>query len=244
MRVAVPDWLEDAENGLTSRFRGLLNGLWADLKALERRIAELDGEIEEIARHDPVALRLQQLRGVGPITATAVVAAVGGGEQFASGRQMAASLGLTPRQHSSGGRERLLGISKRGDAYLRCLLIHGARAVIRTAGRKDDRFSQWVTTLAARRHTNIPTWQRRRWPTRRRASPGPCSGITQITSRIGRCDTVPRLSYPLTAVPTGALQPRLQSKPNDGEQVEPAPAEPGNVQVREARKSSGEQARE
>ncbi len=132
----MPAWLEDAENGLTSRFRGLLSGLWDDLKTLDQRVAELDHEINMIAQSDPVAKRLQQLRGVGPMVATALVATVGNAEQFANGRQMAASLGLTPKQHSSGGKDRLLGISKRGDAYLRSILIHGARAVIRTAKAK------------------------------------------------------------------------------------------------------------
>src|SRR5215467_4117215 len=93
--------------------------------------------------------------GWGPITATALVAAVGKGEQFGNGRQMSAAFGLTPRQQSSGGKERLLGISKRGDAYLRVLLIHGARSVIRTSKDKDDRLSQWVTRLAARSHSNV-----------------------------------------------------------------------------------------
>jgi len=155
LRAAMPAWLEDAENGLTNRFRWLLSGLWDDLQTLDRRIAALDDEIEGIAQSDPVAKRLQQLRGVGPLIATALVAAVGNAEQFANGRQMAASLGLTPRQHSSGGKDRLLGISKRGDAYLRSILIHGARSVIRTAKHKDDRLSQWVTSLAARRHPNV-----------------------------------------------------------------------------------------
>ena len=89
------------------------------------------------------------------MVAMALVATVGNAEQFANGRQMAASLGLTPRQHSSGGKDRLLGISKRGDAYLRSILIHGARSVIRTASLKDDRLSQWVTSLAERRHPNV-----------------------------------------------------------------------------------------
>jgi transposase len=155
LRAAVPGWLEDAGNGLTSRFRGLLNALWDDLKALDRRVAELDREINIIAQRDPVAKRLQQLRGVGPMVATALVATVGDAEQFANGRQMAASLGLTPKQHSSGGKDRLLGISKRGDAYLRSILIHGARSVIRTASQKDDRLSQWVTSLVDRRHPNV-----------------------------------------------------------------------------------------
>ena len=142
LRAAVPDWLEDAENGLTGRFRALLNGLWNDLKTLDHRAAELDHEINMIAQSDPVAKRLQQLRGVGPMVATALVVTVGNAEQFANGRQMAASLGLTPKQHSSGGKDRLLGISKRGDAHLRSILIHGARSVIRTAKEKDDRLTK------------------------------------------------------------------------------------------------------
>ena len=155
LRTALPHWLEDAENGLTSRFRRLLDGLRADLVALDKRIAELDAEIDAIAKRDPVAQRLQQLRGIGPITATALLAAVGRGEHFAKGRHLAVSLGLTPRQRSSGGKERLLGISKRGDPYLRALLVHGARSVIRTASDKDDRLSQWVTKLVRRSHPNV-----------------------------------------------------------------------------------------
>jgi len=155
LRIALPIWLEDTENGLSDRFRHLLHGLWGDLRSLDDRVSELERDIAAIAQTDPVAKRLQQLRGVGPIIATALVAAVGNAEQFAKGRQMSAALGLTPRQHSSGGKERLLGISKRGDAYLRTLLIHGARSVIRTARGKDDRLSQWVTRLAARSHPNV-----------------------------------------------------------------------------------------
>ncbi|MFT5396750.1 MAG: transposase [Gammaproteobacteria bacterium] len=153
--AAVPDWLEDAENGLTDLFRRLLQGVWEDLRTLDKRIAELDKEIIQLAKDDPVAQRLQQLRGVGPLVATALVATIGNGTQFKRGRQMAASLGLTPRQASSGGKERLLGISKRGDAYLRSLLIHGARSVILHAKHKEDNLSRWVNALAARRHINV-----------------------------------------------------------------------------------------
>jgi len=155
LRRALPRWLDDEANGLSSAFRRLLEGLRHDLVLLDERVKELDREIEQLAQRDPSARRLMQLRGVGPITATALVATIGNAKQFANGRQMSAALGLTPRQQSSGGRERLLGISKRGDAYLRTLLIHGARAVIRTAPSKDDRLSQWVTRLAARRHINV-----------------------------------------------------------------------------------------
>jgi len=155
LRAAIPLWLEDAENGLSSRFRRLLNGLWADLLLLDQRVRELDQEITAIAAEDPVAKRLQQLRGVGPMIATALLATVGDATQFANGRQMAASLGLTPKQNSSGGKDKLLGISKRGDAYVRCLLVHGARSMIRTAKDKDDRLSQWVMRIATVRHPNI-----------------------------------------------------------------------------------------
>jgi transposase len=155
LRSAIPRWLEDPENGLSERFRRLLRGLWRDLLAFDERIDELDREIEQIARQDPVAIRLQQVRGIGPLTATALLATVGDASQFSNGREMAASFGLTPKQNSSGGKERLLGISKRGDAYLRSLLVHGARAVIRTAQAKTDRLSIWVMRIAMTRHPNI-----------------------------------------------------------------------------------------
>jgi len=155
LRKAIPDWLEDADNGLTPLFRQLLQGLWGDLCVLDKRMGELDHQIGVIAQQDPVAKRLQQLRGVGPLIATALVATVGDASQYRKGRDMAAAIGLTPRQHSSGGKDKLLGISKRGDAYLRCLLVHGARSAVRTAKDKDDRLSRWVASLQTRRHTNV-----------------------------------------------------------------------------------------
>lgn len=155
LRRAIPRWLEDADNGISDLFRHLLEGLWHDVRGLDDRVAELDVDIGAIAQSDPDAVRLQQLRGVGPMIATALLAAVGDARQFANGRQLSASLGLTPRQHSSGGKERLLGISKRGDAYLRSLLVHGARAMLRTAKGKEDRLSRWVCRLAERSHPNV-----------------------------------------------------------------------------------------
>ena len=155
LRVAITDWLEDASNGLTDFFRQLLNGLREDLSIMDQRMAMLDQQIAEIASNHPTAKRLQQLRGVGPLIATALVATIGDGKQYRKGRDMAAAIGLTPRQHSSGGKDRLLGISKRGDTYLRCLLVHGARSAIRTMKDKDDRLSRWVTSLQARRHKNV-----------------------------------------------------------------------------------------
>lgn len=155
LRVAVPLWLADAGNGLTERFRRLLTGLWGDVLGLDGRVRELDREIEGIAQSEPLAKRLMQLRGVGPVIATALVATVGNASQFKNGRQMSAAIGITPRQQSSGGKDHLLGISKRGDSYLRALLIHGARSVIRMARNKDDPLSRWVIALATRRHPNV-----------------------------------------------------------------------------------------
>jgi transposase len=155
LRRAIPGWLEDADNGLSFLFRQLLQGLWGDLHVLDQRMTELDNQIAVMAQQDPVAKRLQQLRGVGPLIATALIATMGDAKQYRKGRDMAAAIGLTPRQHSSGGKDRLLGISKRGDAYLRCLLVHGARSAVRTAKDRDDRLSRWVVSLQSRRHANV-----------------------------------------------------------------------------------------
>ena len=155
LRRTLPQWLEDGENGLTDNFRALLSDLADDLRYLDDRIADLDEKIEASVKNDPVARRLLELRGVGPLTASALAGALGDGRSFSKGRDFAASLGLTPRQHSTGGKERLLGISKRGDSYLRKLLVHGARAVIRHAKDRDDGLSQWLKTLSARKHANV-----------------------------------------------------------------------------------------
>jgi len=155
LRRAVPEWLEDAGNGLTVRFRALLCGLYGDLRLLDERVRELDLEIAAIAReHEPVG-RLKQICGVGPLTASALYALVGDGRQYRNGRELAVALGLTPRQHSSGGKEKLLGISKRGDKYVRTLLIHGARSALRVAPGKTDRISRWAVALAERSHMNV-----------------------------------------------------------------------------------------
>lgn len=157
LRVALPQWLEDAENGLTEAFRALLAGLAEDLRYLDDRIDALDQRITASVKQDPIAQRLLELRGVGPLTASALAGALGDGEAFSKGRDFAASLGLTPRQNSTGGKNRLLGISKRGDSYLRKLLVHGARAVLRHAKDRDDGLSQWLNDLSSRKHANVVT---------------------------------------------------------------------------------------
>lgn len=155
LRAALPRWLEDAENGLSDTFRVLLAGLSEDLQHLDDRIAVVTTGIEQQARTDAVAKRLMTLQGVGPLTASALAGVLGDGQAFRRGRDFAASLGLTPRQHSTGGRDRLLGISKRGDSYLRKLLVHGARSVLRHVDAKEDDLSQWVRHLAERKHANV-----------------------------------------------------------------------------------------
>ena len=157
LRRALPDRLEDAENGLTDNFRVLLADLADDLRHLDKRIANLDEWIVQDVKDNPVARRLLALRGVGPLTASALAGALGDGTLYTKGRDFAVSLGLTPRQHSTGGKDRLLGISKRGDAYLRKLLVHGARAVLRHAKNRDDGLSQWLKALSAPKHVNVVT---------------------------------------------------------------------------------------
>lgn len=150
LRKTLPTWLKDSENGLTEQFWILLCGLAEDLR-------HLVDQIQQHVKQDPVANRLMELRGVGPLIVSALAAAMGNGRQFSKGRDFAASLGLTPRQHSTGGKERWLGISKRGDSDLRKLMIHGARAVVRHAKNRDDHLSRWVNELASRKHVNVVT---------------------------------------------------------------------------------------
>ena len=155
LRKILPEILEDAENGLMSDFRALLSGLREDLVYLDERVMTLDQTINTLANSHSDARRLLKLRGVGPITATALIASLGDGHLFQRGREASAWIGLVPGQHSSGGKDRLLGISKRGDAYLRTLLIHGARSAIRAAKGKEDSLSRWVQSLCSRRNKNI-----------------------------------------------------------------------------------------
>lgn len=131
--------------------RRMIEDLRAHLTLLDQRIMAYDLELEAQAKASEPARRLMQIRGIGPLTALAIVATVGDARDFKSGRQFAAWLGLTPRQHSSGGKSRLGHITKRGDAYLRGLLVQGARAAYHTAARHTDRLSCWAVSLHARR---------------------------------------------------------------------------------------------
>jgi len=156
LRRALPKLLEEeAGNGLGEAARRLLEGLRGDLVQLDERVGALDTEIKRVAKEDAACVRLQTIPGIGPLTASALVSAVGDGRQFKNGRQLAAWVGLVPKQDSSGGKTRLLGISKHGDTYLRTLLIHGARAVQQVCGTKTDARSRWLRELGTRRHRNI-----------------------------------------------------------------------------------------
>ncbi len=151
----VPDILEDGANALPGVFRQLLGRLAEHLNELDRQVGELEVQIGSWHRDNEASKRLAQIPGIGPITASALVASIGDAKSFKNARQMAAWLGLVPRQHSTGGKPKLLGISKRGDAYLRTLLIHGARAVLRVAERKANYADSWLANLLSRRPKNV-----------------------------------------------------------------------------------------
>lgn len=155
LRQRLPEVLEDAENELTPRGRALIEELRQELVALDERVAVLDGRFVVEAAVDERCRRLQTIPGVGPLTATALVASIGDIHGFDSARCLSAWIGLVPRQHSTGGKSRLLGISKRGDRYLRTLLIHGARAALRGAAKRDDRSARWVLAVEQRRGRNV-----------------------------------------------------------------------------------------
>ncbi|MGQ5525593.1 IS110 family transposase, partial [Chitinimonas sp. PSY-7] len=151
----IPEILADGENALPITFKQLLQTLSDHLKALDQQIEVLEQDIQCWHRNAAASVRLAKIPGIGPLTASALVATVGDARNFSNGRQLAAWLGLVPRQHSSGGKPTLLGISKRGDSYLRTLMIHGARAVLRVATNKTDCTSTWLKGVIARRHVNV-----------------------------------------------------------------------------------------
>lgn len=150
----VPALLDETKDELPRAFQELVLRLLEHFKDLDRQVNEMEHQIQSWHRSDALSLKLEKVPGIGPITASALVASVGDAKNFANGRQLAAWLGLVPKQHSSGGKTNLQGISKRGDTYLRTLLIHGARAVIRQLERKAD-VQGWLGKLLGRRHKNI-----------------------------------------------------------------------------------------
>jgi transposase len=155
LREALPEVLENANENLTPRMRNLVAMLWSEWKDLELQIAEMNDEVERIASSDEACRRLQQIPGIGPLVATAIVASIGNGAAFRKGREFAAWMGLLPKQHSTGGKARLYGISKRGNSYLRKILIHGARAVVLRSKRDRIAMGAWMTSLEARAPRNV-----------------------------------------------------------------------------------------
>jgi transposase len=151
LQHALPDLLEDAENGLTPSARNLLWELLQEWRDQDEAIGRLQRRIKDQAQANEAALRLMQIKGVGERIATAIVAHAGNGSGYRNGRHFAANLGLVPREHSSGGKQRLGGMSKRGNAYLRRLLIQGAWTVVRYAEGSDDRLSRWARQVTERR---------------------------------------------------------------------------------------------
>jgi len=154
IRKLLPEILEDAENELSVIGRELFSDLKDELIEIDEKISRYDVKMKTIFNSNEDCQKISAIEGIGIITATAVVAAVGDPKVFKNGRHFAAFLGLVPRQSSSGGKERLLGISKRGNTYLRTLLIHGGRTVVRHVGSKKDNRSIWIKELSKRRGAN------------------------------------------------------------------------------------------
>jgi transposase len=151
----LPEILEDGENGVPGMMRELLQRLGENLKEMDKQVGELERQIKLWHRENEQSRKLEAIAGIGPITASAYVASVGDAKSFKNARQVAAWLGMVPRHEGSGGKVKPGRISKRGDVYLRTLLIHGARSVIRQFERKPDQAEGWLKALLARRHKNI-----------------------------------------------------------------------------------------
>lgn len=150
----IPEILEDAENDLTVGMRELILSCHDRVKTLTEEIEKKELVIRRWHKQNPLSTNLEKIPGIGPLTASVFVATIGNALEFKNGRELSAYIGLVPRQHSSGGKQNLLGISKRGDVYLRTLLIHGARSVIRYADTSPNA-SPWVKSLVERRNKNI-----------------------------------------------------------------------------------------
>jgi len=155
LKAAMGNILGNAEVDLTPRMRSLIAILWSEWKLVQKQIEDLDLELERISSSDAGCTRIRQIPGIGPVTATAIVAAIGNGAAFRKGRDFAAWLGIVPRQYSTGGKAKLLGISKRGNVYLRKVLIHGARAAVLRIKRDRAPIGAWLDALDARAPKNV-----------------------------------------------------------------------------------------
>jgi transposase len=153
--VALPGILEDADAKLSGALRMLLAQLKLELDHLDLRIDEADALIKKTACENEACQRLVAIPGIGPVTATALIAAIGNGGSFRKGREFAAWMGVVPREHSTGGKQKLLGISKRGNSYLRRLFVQGARAVMQQRTKQSSGLSRWLAQLTSRTHRNV-----------------------------------------------------------------------------------------
>lgn len=154
VRHKLPEALEDAENGLSDVFRQYLVQIQQQLQELDAHIDFYTGLTQKESQQNEICERLQTIPGFGPIVAGIFYSVVGNGEAYRRGRDVSAALGLVPKQHTSGGKDHLLGISKRGDRYTRSVLVHGARAVVIQAVNKDDRLSRWINRIREKRGFN------------------------------------------------------------------------------------------
>jgi transposase len=154
LRSRLPEIIADEDNGLSFEFRSLLRSNFDDLLSLDEKIKGYEVDIKRVIHDNETCQRMQTIPGIGPITASALYGIMGNGSDYRRGRDLSAALGLVPRQHSSGGKDRLLGISKRGNSYVRTLLVHGARSVMRLCPSKTDPLSRWAINLAERQHQN------------------------------------------------------------------------------------------
>lgn len=154
LRQGIPRILEDADNGLTTVARQVLSQSYERYLSLAKDLQWHDRQLKVRAREDEVCRRLCEVPGFGPINSPVLKAWLGDGKQFKRGRDASAALGVVPRQHTTGGREVLLGITKHGNRYVRSQIVNGAQAVLRQAARKDDRLSRWVMRVKAERGHN------------------------------------------------------------------------------------------
>ena len=155
--ATLPAVLEDAEINLSGTLRFMLAQLLSELRQLTSQIVEIDQTRQRGADEQEACQRLMAIPGIGPITATAIVAAIGNGAEFRKARSFSAWLGLVPGEYTTGGKQKLLGISKRGSVYLRQLLVHGARAILQCREKQAPGLSAWLEKLVSRAHPNVVT---------------------------------------------------------------------------------------
>ena len=199
LKQAMPEVFEDADANLTPRMRNLVSLLWSEWRDLEQQIAAMNEEVEQIASSDP-ACQPPAIPGIGPLVATAIVAAMGNGAAFHKGREFSSWLGLVPRQHSTGGKARLFGISKRGNSYLRKLLVHGADL---PSSASSENARRWSLAHALERRAPVKvviTAAANKLP----VSPGPSLERTGLSSGPGRNDCLSKINHHRHQV----LQPR------------------------------------